>query len=193
VAALRNRADIVVTRPRRLADLIGQGHCHLGDVEAVVLDDAEQMADLGFVPVVRRLLETPPKASGCCSRPPSTVRWTSWRGVSWGARRGTTWTPPRRPGRITHHLLTVTPAERAAVVATLASSEGRVLIFTWTRHGAHKLVRQLTTAGRQRRNPTATRRRAHAGTSRRADPARSAPWSRPTSRPAACMRTASAW
>jgi superfamily II DNA/RNA helicase len=57
VAALRNRADIVVSRPGRLADLIGQGHCHLGDVEAVVFDEADQMADPGFVPVVRRLLE----------------------------------------------------------------------------------------------------------------------------------------
>jgi superfamily II DNA/RNA helicase len=62
VAALRNRADIVVACPGRLADLIGQGHCHLGDVEVVVLDEADQMADLGFLPVVRQLLEaTPPE------------------------------------------------------------------------------------------------------------------------------------
>jgi superfamily II DNA/RNA helicase len=53
--------DIVVARQGRLADLIGQGQCHLGDVGAVVLDEADQMADVGFVPVVRRLLEaTPP-------------------------------------------------------------------------------------------------------------------------------------
>jgi superfamily II DNA/RNA helicase len=56
VAALRNRADIVVACPGRLADLIEQGHCHLGDVEITVVDEADHMADLGFLPVVRRLL-----------------------------------------------------------------------------------------------------------------------------------------
>ncbi|HVT67701.1 MAG TPA: DEAD/DEAH box helicase, partial [Trebonia sp.] len=61
VARLRDRADIVVACPGRLADLIEQGHCHLGDVEVSVLDEADHMADLGFLPVVRRLLDlTPP-------------------------------------------------------------------------------------------------------------------------------------
>ena len=62
VSALRNRADIIVACPGRLADLIEQGHCHLGDVEISVLDEADHMADLGFLPVVRRLLDmTPPE------------------------------------------------------------------------------------------------------------------------------------
>ncbi len=55
-------ADIVVACPGRLADLIEQGHCHLGDVEISVIDEADHMADLGFLPVVRRLLDmTPPE------------------------------------------------------------------------------------------------------------------------------------
>ncbi len=57
---LRARADIVVACPGRLADLIEQGHCHLGDVEISVLDEADHMADLGFLPVVRRLLDMTP-------------------------------------------------------------------------------------------------------------------------------------
>jgi len=61
VAALRDRADIVVACPGRLADLIEQGHCHLGDVEITVLDEADHMADLGFLPVVRRLLDATPR------------------------------------------------------------------------------------------------------------------------------------
>jgi superfamily II DNA/RNA helicase len=169
VAALRGRADIVVACPGRLADLIGQGHCHLGDVEAVVLDEAGQMAGLGFLPVVRRLLEaTRPKAGGCCSRPPSTVRWTSWRGVSWPrpARHDVDATAP--PAQITRHLLTVTPADRAGVVATLASGEARVLIFTRTRHGARK----RPWPGRQRPSSTASWPRARAaGIWRRSYPA----------------------
>src|SRR5215831_19486081 len=62
VAALHNRVDVIVACPGRLADLIGQGHCHLGDVEVSVVDEADHMADLGFLPAVRRLLDaTPPQ------------------------------------------------------------------------------------------------------------------------------------
>src|SRR4029077_14712727 len=60
VSALQRRTDIVVATPGRLADLIGQGHCDLSDVEITVIDEADQMADLGFLPIVRRLLETTP-------------------------------------------------------------------------------------------------------------------------------------
>jgi superfamily II DNA/RNA helicase len=148
VAALRNRADIVVACPGRLADLIGQGHCHLGDVEVSVLDEADQMADLGFLPVVRQLLEaTPPEGqrllfSATLDRE---VDVLARRFLARPARHDVDAAAP--PAQITHHLLTITPADRAAVVATLASGEARVLIFTRTRHGARKLARQLTMAG----------------------------------------------
>src|SRR5215467_2026011 len=62
VAALHNRVDNIIACPGRLADLIDQGHCHLGDVEISVVDEADHMADLGFLPAVRRLLDaTPPQ------------------------------------------------------------------------------------------------------------------------------------
>lgn len=60
VTQLRDRADIVVTCPWRLADLIEQGHCHRGGMEIGVLDEADHMAGLGFLSVVQRLLDTPP-------------------------------------------------------------------------------------------------------------------------------------
>src|SRR6202046_148869 len=60
VNALQRRTDVVVATPGRLADLIGQGECDLSDVEITVIDEADQMADLGFLPIVRRLLETTP-------------------------------------------------------------------------------------------------------------------------------------
>jgi superfamily II DNA/RNA helicase len=148
VAALRNRADIVVACPGRLADLIEQGHCDLGDVEISVLDEADHMADLGFLPVVRRLLEaTPPEGQRLL------FSATLDSAVDVLARRFLT-RPARHavdavcsPAQVVHHLLTVTPADRAEVVATLASGEARVLIFTRTKHGARKLARQLTLAG----------------------------------------------
>ena len=148
VTALRRRADIVVACPGRLADLIGQGHCHLGDVEVSVLDEADRMADLGFLPVVRQLLEaTPPEGqrllfSATLDRE---VDVLARRFLARPARHDVDAAAP--PAQIVHHLLTVTPADRAGVVAALASGEARVLIFTRTKHGARKLARQLTTAG----------------------------------------------
>ena len=61
VQGLRRGADIVLACPGRLEDLIGQGHCSLGAVEVTVLDEADHMADLGFLPAVRRLLDQTPE------------------------------------------------------------------------------------------------------------------------------------
>ena len=148
VAALRNRADIVVACPGRLADLIGQDHCHLGDVEISVLDEADHMADLGFLPVVRRLLEaTPPEGQRLLfsATLDGAVDVLARRFLTRPARHCVDDASP--PAQIIHHLLTVTPADRVEVVATLASGDNRVLIFTRTRHGAQKLARQLNMAG----------------------------------------------
>ncbi|MBW8819926.1 MAG: DEAD/DEAH box helicase, partial [Streptomyces sp.] len=57
VQALRAGVDVVIACPGRLEDLIQQGACDLGSVEVTVLDEADHMADLGFLPAVRRLLE----------------------------------------------------------------------------------------------------------------------------------------
>jgi len=148
VAALRNRADIVVACPGRLADLIEQGHCQLGDVDITVLDEADHMADLGFLPVVRRLLEMTP-ADGqrmlFSATLDGAIDVIARRFLHRPARHSVD--SDSKPPEITHHLLTVTPADRVGVIATLASGEGRVLIFTRTKHGARKLVKQLGQAG----------------------------------------------
>ena len=148
VAALRNRADIVVACPGRLADLIEQDHCHLGDVEISVLDEADHMADLGFLPVVRRLLAaTAPEGQRLLfsATLDSAVDVLARRFLTQPARHSVDSASP--PAQITHHLLTVSPADRVGVVATLASGDNRVLIFTRTKHGAQKLARQLNIAG----------------------------------------------
>jgi superfamily II DNA/RNA helicase len=148
VAALRGRADIVVACPGRLADLIEQGHCHLGDVEITVLDEADHMADLGFLPAVRRLLDaTPPTGQRLLfsATLDGAVDVIARRFLTRPARHSVDATS--RPPEITHHLLTVTPADRVGVIAALASGEGRALIFTRTKHGARRLTRQLAQAG----------------------------------------------
>jgi superfamily II DNA/RNA helicase len=148
VAALRDRADIVVACPGRLADLIEQGHCHLGDVEITVLDEADHMADLGFLPVVRRLLDATPREGQrllFSATLDNAVDVLARRFLTKPARHAVDADSPR--AEITHHVLTVTPADRVEVIATLASGEARVLIFTRTKHGASRLARQLAKAG----------------------------------------------
>ena len=83
VAALRRGVDVLVACPGRLEDLVKQGHCRLDQVQITVLDEADHMADLGFLPGVTRLLPRPPRTgSGCSSPRPSTAAWTGWSGSS---------------------------------------------------------------------------------------------------------------
>jgi superfamily II DNA/RNA helicase/uncharacterized membrane protein YbhN (UPF0104 family) len=147
VAALRGRADIVVACPGRLADLIEQGHCHLGDVEISVIDEADHMADLGFLPVVSRLLAaTPPEGQRMLfsATLDSAVDVLVRRFLTDPAMHAVD--PAAAPVALVHHLLTVVPADRVGVLAVLASGKKRSLIFTRTKHGAQKLARQLAAA-----------------------------------------------
>jgi superfamily II DNA/RNA helicase len=149
VAALHRRVDIVVACPGRLADLIEQGHCHLGDVEISVLDEADHMADLGFLPVVRRLLEaTPPEGQRMLfsATLDNAVDVLVRRFLSDPAVHSVD-SDTAAPGAMVHHLFTVTPGDRVGVVAALAQGNNRSLVFTRTKHGAQKLTHQLARAG----------------------------------------------
>jgi superfamily II DNA/RNA helicase len=148
VAMLRNRADIVVACPGRLADLIEQGYCHLGDVEISVLDEADHMADLGFLPVVRRLLDmTPPDGQRMLfsATLDAAVDVLARRFMSHPAHHDVG--PVEAPVTMVHHLLTVAPGDRNGVIASLAGGSGRSLVFTRTRQAARRLTRQLAASG----------------------------------------------
>jgi superfamily II DNA/RNA helicase len=148
VNALQRRTDIVVATPGRLADLIGQGECDLSDVEITVIDEADQMADLGFLPIVRRLLETTP-ADGQRMLFSATLD----AAIDVLARRFLhnpvlhSVDENSSPAEIEHHVLTVDPGNRTAVIAALVGGEKSSLVFTRTKHGAERLARQLTEAG----------------------------------------------
>jgi superfamily II DNA/RNA helicase len=148
VSRLRDRADIVVACPGRLADLTEQGHCHLGDVEISVLDEADHMADLGFLPVVRRLLDmTPPDGQRMLfsATLDAVVDVLARRFMNRPAHHdiGLAEAPPA----MIHHLLTIAPADRVGVVTALAGGQGRSLVFTRTKHAARRLARQLASGG----------------------------------------------
>ncbi len=148
VARLHDRADIVVACPGRLADLIEQGHCHLGDVEISVVDEADHMADLGFLPVVRRLLDmTPPGGQRMLfsATLDTAVDILARRFMNDPVHHDVG--PIKAPATMVHHLLTVAPADRVGVVAALAGGSGRSLVFTRTKHAAHRLARQLAASG----------------------------------------------
>jgi superfamily II DNA/RNA helicase len=148
INALQRRTDIVVATPGRLADLIGQGECDLSEIQVTVIDEADQMADLGFLPVVRRLLETTPQDGQRML-----FSATLDAAVDVLARRFLhdpvlhSVDENSSPAEIEHHVLTVEPGNRIAVITALAGGEKRTLVFTRTKHGAERLARQLTQAG----------------------------------------------
>jgi superfamily II DNA/RNA helicase len=148
VNALQRRTDIIVATPGRLADLIGQGHCDLGDVEITVIDEADQMADLGFLPIVRRLLEATPSDGQrllFSATLDSAIDVLARRFLTDPAHHSVD--ENSSPAEIDHHVITVDPGNRVEVIAALTGGDKRSLVFTRTKHGAERLARQLTTAG----------------------------------------------
>jgi len=149
VKALRAGVDIVVACPGRLEDLIAQGACSLSGVSITVLDEADHMADLGFLPAVRRLLDATP-AGGQRLLFSATLD----NGIDVLVRRYLT-NPATHAvdsaqtpvATMVHHVLTVRPEDKSVVLRRLAAGEGRSLLFTRTKHGARKLARTLTSAG----------------------------------------------
>lgn len=149
VKALRSGVDVLVATPGRLEDLIQQGHCRLDEVQVTVLDEADHMADLGFLPAVTRLLNKTPNDGQRLL-----FSATLDRGVDGLAKRFLhnpvthSVDPVEAPvSEMSHHVMTVDAHHKAAVVADLASGRGRSVLFTRTKHGAKKLAKQLTSAG----------------------------------------------
>ncbi len=149
VQALAAGVDVVVACPGRLEDLIGQGHADLSAVEVTVLDEADHMADLGFLPGVKRLLDRTPKVGQRML-----FSATLDNGVDVLVKRYLSQPvthsvdPAVAPvSTMTHHVFQVSAADKPEVVRQLASGLGRSVLFTRTKHQAKKLAKQLTAAG----------------------------------------------
>jgi superfamily II DNA/RNA helicase len=149
VAALGRGVDVVVATPGRLIDLIERGVCSLGSVEVTVLDEADYMADLGFLPAVTRLLDlTPPGGQRML------FSATLDRGVArlvdayLTAPAVHAVAPAASPvDAMDHQLFLVRPEDKLAVTAEVAARPGRTLLFVRTKHGADRLARQLQRVG----------------------------------------------
>ena len=149
ISALRGGIDLLIACPGRLADHLGSGHADLSRVEITVLDEADHMADLGFLPVVRRLLDQTP---GTSQR--MLFSATLDAGVDVLVKRylhdPVTHSVDSARSPVTamdHHVLHVSSADRVPVLVDLAAAPGRTMVFTRTKHGAKKLTRQLIAAG----------------------------------------------
>ncbi|MDO5683166.1 MAG: DEAD/DEAH box helicase, partial [Propionibacteriaceae bacterium] len=149
VTALRQGVDIIVACPGRLEDLIGQGHVSLDAIEITVLDEADHMADLGFLPAVRRLLDRTPKRgqrmlfSATLDKAVQTL-------VARYLHQAVTHEADSEQSPVTdmeHHVLHVTKDAHAKVLLDLAAAPGRTVIFTRTKHRAKSLTRKLNGAG----------------------------------------------
>ena len=149
VAALRRGVDVLVACPGRLEDLVQQGACRLDRVEVTVLDEADHMADLGFLPGVKRLLDRTP-ADGQRLLFSATLD----QGIDVLVKRYLTnpavhsVDPAVAPvSTMQHHVFAVRAEHKRGLVEHLAGGHGRTLLFTRTKHGAKKLAQQLTTSG----------------------------------------------
>ncbi|WP_239001032.1 DEAD/DEAH box helicase [Jiangella asiatica] len=149
IRALRNGIDILIACPGRLEDLIAQGHCDLGSVEVTVLDEADHMADLGFLPAVRRLLDATPRSGQrllFSATLDNDVDTLVRRYLTDPVMHSTA--PAVAPvTTMTHHVLSVAAGEKGQVVRELAAGQSRTLLFARTKHGAKKLARSLTASG----------------------------------------------
>ncbi|AQU64988.1 DEAD/DEAH box helicase [Streptomyces niveus] len=147
--ALRGGAEVVVATPGRLKDLIDRGDCRLNQVAITVLDEADQMADMGFMPQVTALLDqVRPEGQRML------FSATLDRNVDRLVRRYLTdpvvHSVDPSAGAVTtmeHHVLHVHGADKHRTTTEIAAREGRVIMFLDTKHAVDRLTRDLLDSG----------------------------------------------
>jgi superfamily II DNA/RNA helicase len=146
---LRRGVDIVVATPGRLIDLLDRHACTLAQIEITVIDEADHMADLGFLPAVSRILdETPSNGqrmlfSATLDRDVDRLVTGYLKDPALHAVAATA-----EEGVAADHRVFIMPAEdKVTIAAEIAARPDRTLFFVRTKHGAARLAKQLTRAG----------------------------------------------
>lgn len=149
VAALRAGVDIVVACPGRLLDLHGQGELPLDGIRITVVDEADQMSDMGFLPMLRRILDATPRdgqrllfSATLDGQVAKVVERYLHDPVVHEADSALS-----PVSAMAHHVFRVEPSDRLDVLVDLAAAPGRTIMFTRTKHGAKKLAKQLIQRG----------------------------------------------
>ncbi|MFC9466071.1 DEAD/DEAH box helicase, partial [Streptomyces coelicoflavus] len=149
IYALERGVDILVATPGRLRDIINRGACSLENVQIAVLDEADQMSDLGFLPEVTELLDQVP-AGGQRMLFSATMENEIKTLVDRYLKDPALHEVDAAQGAVTtmsHHILVVKPKDKAPVTAAIASRKGRTIIFVRTQLGADRVAEQLRDAG----------------------------------------------
>ena len=147
--ALRRGVDVLVACPGRLTDLMERGEVRLDAVEIVVVDEADRMADMGFLPVVQRLLDATPKTrqtllfSATLDGAVDTLVRRYQRDPVRHALPDTSTDKPRA----THLFWSVHPDKRVALCADVIKLAGPTIVFCKTKRGTDRIARRLDEAG----------------------------------------------
>ncbi len=149
LAALRRGADIVVATPGRLADLIDRKQADLTDVDIVVVDEADRMADMGFLPEVRRLLDRvrPNRQTYLFSATLDGAVDVLVRRYQHNPSVHEVESPKGQEDRRLHLFWKADRTQRAAIAAQIVARHTSTVVFCRTKRGADRLARQLTQAG----------------------------------------------
>ncbi|MFV2121108.1 DEAD/DEAH box helicase, partial [Streptomyces sp. Act-28] len=149
IYALERGVDVLVATPGRLRDVINRGACSLEQVRVAVLDEADQMADLGFLPEVTELLDQVP-AGGQRLLFSATMENEIATLVKRYLTDPVVHEVDSAQGNVTtmtHHVLVVKPKDKAPVTAAIAARKGRTIIFVRTQLGADRIAEQLQDSG----------------------------------------------
>ena len=149
VRAMAKGVDVLIACPGRLLDLVGQGAIDLSAVTITIIDEADHMADMGFLPMVRRILDKTP-AKG--QRMLFSATLDQGVGVLVNAYLHQPVTHEADSAespvaKMEHHVLKVDKGDRVAILAELTAAPGKTIVFTRTKHGAKKLAKQLIQLG----------------------------------------------
>ncbi|MFF3958685.1 DEAD/DEAH box helicase [Streptomyces sp. NPDC001890] len=149
IYALERGVDILVATPGRLRDIINRGACSLENVQVAVLDEADQMSDLGFLPEVTELLDQVP-VGGQRMLFSATMENEIGTLVKRYLDNPVSHEVDSAQGNVTtmtHHVLVVKPKDKAPVTSAIAARKGRTIIFVRTQLGADRIAEQLVEAG----------------------------------------------
>ncbi|MGE7435896.1 DEAD/DEAH box helicase [Kitasatospora sp. NPDC001175] len=149
IYALERGVDVLVATPGRLRDLINRGSAKLDDVQVAVLDEADQMADMGFLPEVTEILDQVP-AGGQRLLFSATLENEIDTLVKRYLNDPVTHEVDPSAGAVTtmtHHILVVKPKDKAPITNAIAARKGRTIIFVRTQMGADRVAEQLIEAG----------------------------------------------
>ena len=145
---LRHGIDIIVATPGRLLDVMDRGACSLSEVSITVLDEADHMADLGFLPSVTKIIDATPDGGQRMLFSATLDRGVAGLVTKYLADPALhAVAPAGSMSDVEHEVFVLPAADKLAVAAEIASREGRTLFFVRTKHGADRLAKQLSRAG----------------------------------------------